>query len=537
MPTYLFPLLLVLGAPAAQPADVVVVCPPAYREATQPWVDRRTQQGHIVECLPNSGTAEEIRQQIRDFAKGGKLRFVLLIGDARLPDLKAPDFDLPSRNKSSVEVNQADLTPTFRLPTKINRYWGGDPEMASDNPYGDLDGDGVPELAVGRLTAHSPAELTAIFKKIFAYEDSRDFRAWRNKINFVAGEGGYGALTDGAIETFARKLITSGVPAAYELSMTSAVWKSPYCPFPVDFHNCCLDRMNEGCLFWVFMGHGAPTTLQWAQFPNGNAPILRRDDCKDLHCGSTPPIALLFCCYAGAFANEKDCLAESLLAAPGGPVAVFSGSNVTMPYGMGTMAWQAINEYFVNHRATLGELVLNAKRDTMSGYDSPLWALASAVTTAAAPASVNPKQERLEHLQLFNLFGDPTMLLRYPQEATIDLPKTATPGTTIDVSGQCRVSGKATLELVVPLDKIKNPAREKYEFNNRGKEQFEATYKAANNSRLASASCEVRDGHFHAELQVPENMPERCFIRVCVEGADDFALAAVPLVISPAGTP
>jgi hypothetical protein len=539
MHTYILPLLLALGASNGEPADVVVVCPPAYREAAQPWIDRRTKQGHVIECLSNSGTAEDIQRQIRDLAKNGKLRFVLLIGDARLPDLKTPDFDGPSTNKPSAEIkeiNQAELTPTFRLSTKINRYWGGDPEMASDNPYGDLDDDGIPDLAVGRLTAHSSEELTAIFKKIFAYEDSHDFSAWRNRINFVAGEGGYGALTDGAIETFARKIITKGIPAAYQLSMTSAVWKSPYCPFPTGFHDCCLDRMNEGCLFWVFMGHGAPTTLQWAQFPNGSTPILRRDDCKDLHCGS-PPIALLFCCYAGAFANDKDCLAESLLGAPGGPVAIFSGSNVTMPYGMGSMAWEAINGYFVNHRATLGELVLNAKRDTMSGYDSPLWALASAVVSSAAPASVNPKAERLEHLQLFNLFGDPTMPLRYPQEATIDLPKTATPGTTIEVSGTCRVSGKATVELVVPLDQIKNPTREKYQFNNRGKEQFDATYKAANNSRLTSASCEARDGHFYAQLELPENLPERCVVRVSVEGAEDYALAAVPLKISPAGTP
>ena len=81
MHNYLLPLLLALGAPAAEPADVVVVCPPAYREAAQPWIDRRTQQGHVIECLSNSGTAEEIQRQIRGLAKNGKLRFVLLIGD------------------------------------------------------------------------------------------------------------------------------------------------------------------------------------------------------------------------------------------------------------------------------------------------------------------------------------------------------------------------------------------------------------------------------------------------------------------------
>ncbi len=86
----------------------------------------------------------------------------------------------------------------------MDRYWGGDPEMATDNPYADLDGDGVPELAIGRLTAHTAEELTTMLKKIFAYEDSQDFGPWRTRINFIAGAGGYGAMTDTAIETFAQ---------------------------------------------------------------------------------------------------------------------------------------------------------------------------------------------------------------------------------------------------------------------------------------------------------------------------------------------
>src|SRR5262249_50272186 len=152
-------------------------------------------------------------------------------------------------------LDPARLTPTFYVPSKVTRYWGDPADIASDNPYADLDGDGIPELAIGRLTARTPAELQVMLNKILAYEDSRDFGPWRTRINFVAGEGGFGSVVDGLIETAAQRLITT-LPATYEPTMTSACWRSNFCPGPSDFHSCCLNRLNEGCLFWVFMGHG-----------------------------------------------------------------------------------------------------------------------------------------------------------------------------------------------------------------------------------------------------------------------------------------
>ena len=105
-------------------------------------------------------------------------------------------------------------------------------------------------------------------------------------------------------------------------------------------------------------------------FPDGNAPILWTDDCAHLHANSTPPIALCLCCYTGAFAEHADCLAEELLRSPGGPVAVYSGSSVTMPYGMAVMSRAAMHEYFVEQRPTLGRMaaVDEARHDCHSQF-------------------------------------------------------------------------------------------------------------------------------------------------------------------------
>ena len=49
----------------------------------------------------------------------------------------------------------------------------------------------MPDLAIGRLTVESPEELTAVVKKILAYEKEPDYHRWRSRINIVAGASGF----------------------------------------------------------------------------------------------------------------------------------------------------------------------------------------------------------------------------------------------------------------------------------------------------------------------------------------------------------
>src|SRR4029077_20101685 len=110
----LLPLLLSVGAEVAPP-DIVVVCPVEFREAMQPWVDRRTKQGHNFEFISNLGTSIEIQREIRTIAKQGKLQYVVLVGDA------------PKSHGDSAK--RALLTPTFRIPTRILNEMAGIDEL------------------------------------------------------------------------------------------------------------------------------------------------------------------------------------------------------------------------------------------------------------------------------------------------------------------------------------------------------------------------------------------------------------------------
>lgn len=506
--------------PAPEKPVIAVVCPEEFQPAMTPWRERREARNNRVEFVSNAGSADEVRARIREVCGGNLPRAIVLVGDA------------PGTNRAGGEKLPQE-TPTFRIPARVNVHWGGDADLASDNPYADFDNDLVPDVAIGRLPADSAGELGSMVKKILAYEDNRNFGPWRSRINIVAGEGGFGAVTDSIIESAARKFITWGVPPAYRTSMTYGSWRSPYCPDPHKFHDCCLERLNEGCLFWVYIGHGSPRQVHHAEFPDGNQPILRSSDCTGLACQQAPPIAMFLACHTGDLTAPTDCLAEDLVRSPGGPVAVISGSNVTMPYAMSFLGREAMRECFENHRESVGDLMLHTKRNIVGGYRSPFWSAANALTVTLSPESFRPKEERREHLQLFNLFGDPTMIVRAPKSIVINAPAKAEPGQTIKISGQSPIDGEAEIELVVRRDRFRvtPPERSRYRADPETRAAYDATYQSVNDPRLAMATVPVRNGRFTAKLTVPSDVSGSLHIRTFIAGNDDFALGASDLTV------
>jgi hypothetical protein len=512
--------LLTVASPA--PVDTVVVCPVAFREALTPWLEYRTYQGHRIGVVPSAGSAEEIRRAIVAQAAGGKLRFVLIAGDTASPRV----IDGIGRT-----------VPTFAVPAQVNVAWGSEPEIGTDNGYGDLDGNGVPELAVGRIPADSPAELRAVLDRTVAYETSHEFGPWRRRVSFVAGVGGFGAMADTAVELTSGALIRSAIPAAYGTTMTYASWRSIYCPSPLQFRTTTLARLNEGCFFWVYMGHARRGGLDPLPFDGFRRSILDRRDVTRLRCQTgRRPIVSLMACYAGAFDADEDCLAEVMLRHEGGPVAVLAASRVTMPYGMAVLGAGLLREVFQQRTATLGEAVLGAKRAMVDEAQLPgaPRSLLDLLAKTLSPGPVDLAAERIEHVRMFNLIGDPLLRLRYPQAVQINVPAFALGGTEIVASGTCPVDGQATVELIVPhgrQQRTKLPARRGGDRSRQALAAWQATYQRANDPRLSMASCRVEQGRFTTRLPVPSGTEGTCHVRVFVTGADDFALGSAPLKV------
>ena len=555
----------VLGVEAAGPAetppvvDTVVVCPTALRPALEPWLAHRRRQGHHLVVLSDGRNKHAVREALRAYAAAGGLRNVLLVGDAE------PHAERDPR----IAVRHV---PTHLAPARINVRWGSEPEIATDNWYADLNDDLLPELAVGRLSADDADELTVIVEKILEYERNPPRGDWRRRLNFVAGVGGFGGIIDGVLETATKKLLTDGVPPAYQTTMTYGSWRSPFCPDPRQFHQTTLLRLNEGALCWVYLGHGQRNVLDRVRVPGSTYRILERSDMHKLRRQQGAPIAVFLACYTAAYDGVEDCLAEELLRAPEGPVAVLGGSRVTMPYAMATLGDSLLHELFIQQRETLGEMVLQAKlrmasekaaseqaaseqtareqaaseqtASSTGGEQTADKGTASEQTVGpttgsnrrlldsiAAVVSPTPElllAERREHLLLFNLLGDPLLRIPHAEPLVVESATEVQAGETLTIRGQSPLAGQVTVELVCRRDRsrVKQAPRRRFDASHEALTEYAATYAAANDHCWVREQFRCETGSFEHRLQVPVTTEGPCHVRLFVEQGPRHALGA-----------
>ena len=496
-------------------ADTLVVCPPGLRKGLKTWLDYRRKQGHDIDFVNADGDSMAIRRRIRDAVKPKETKFILIVGDA----------NRPVDGKEKADKN---AVATHYIPAKVNIHWGKERDIASDNYYADLNDDQIPDLAIGRIPADSVEELETITQKIIAYEQNQDFGEWRRRISIVGCPGNFGAVIDSVIEQGSRRLTTEGIPAAYCTTATYGSWRSPYCPDPRKFRDTTVGRLNEGSLFWVYIGHGQNLHVDQVETPdNAKYPILRMEDVSDLKCESGNPIAIFLACYTGRFDGTVDCLSEEMLRSSGGPVAVYSSTRVTMPYAMTVMGGEMMKGYFVEKLPTIGELVLHAKRqmvlaDRSSGTAKSLDTLALTLNKL----SPDLKAERLEHVQMYHLFGDPLLRLSHPGEIVVDPITSVKAGDKLVIKGTSPLDGKCVVELVPPRDKLSftPPLRRDFTPGDDIFAEIQDTYEKANKPVLVSESLDVEKGAFSTELIVPDSMKGKGHVRIYVKGKKGYAL-------------
>ncbi len=515
-------LFSVVETPPRSP-DTVAVCPAEFRSALQPWIDFRTRQGHDVTIVSSTGSPEDVRDRIRAVARRADLKFIVLVGGAG------------SRQPLDPLV-RARSVPVHLETAKVNIRWGSEPQIASDGWYADLKGDGLPSAAIGRLTVESADELSHLVKKILHYETNQDAARWRARVNFVAGVGGFSPVVDAVLESTVRRMISSGVPAGYQTTLTYANWRSSYCPDPRLFRSTIADRLNEGCLFWVYMGHANPTRIDGLRTPLGSFPGFDRRDAGGLRCAAGSPIAIFLSCYSGAFDAQERCLGDELLRSDGGPVAVIGGSRVTMPYGMSVLGTEFMDECFERHSATIGEAMLRAKRRTVAVDDAVLSSrrlMLDTLARAVSPKGSDLAAERAEHLHLFNLLGDPLLRFSYPRQATVSTTSSTVAGLAVNVTGQAPLDGVCTLELLADEEAANSaaPPRQQFDGSAAALAAYQPAYLQANRRRLAAVETPVTDGHFSTRIDIPATAAGHCQLAVFVAGKSDCAVGATNLEV------
>ena len=496
--------------------DTLVVCPAAFQRTMLKWCDYRERQGHVIKMVAPPLGVKELKQTIRWFAKSGSLRHVLIVGD------------VGDRNHLNV--------PTDFVKARVNVLFGSDPEIATDNPYADLNSDGLPDLSIGRIPLDTVAEIDNYIERIIKYESPSRKQQWQRRINFIAGVGGFGSMIDGLIEQTTKTIITDLVPSEYETSMTYGSWCSPFCPDPRRFSEVAISRFNEGCLFWIYIGHGSRTALDRVRMPDRSHLILDNQTVQKLNCIEGSPIALFLACYTGAMDHPVDCLAETMLRQDGGPIAAICGSRVTMPYAMSLLSLEMVHEYFHGEVETLGELTLLSKQRMVKGSaNNPKYReMIEGLGQVFSPAPQLLDLERLEHAQLIQLIGDPLLRLKRPDRLELQVKHVPVIGNQIQVSGVSQEAGDLMIELAYPRDRFRERPRRRanYDPSNESLSEYQRTYEKTHDLVWVTKKISVGVGPFKATLPIPAEIRGDCIVRGMLQTADHFSIGSAPIEIS-----
>jgi hypothetical protein len=211
-------------------------------------------------------------------------------------------------------------------------------------------------------------------------------------------------------------VIQQTVPAGYDVRHTSAAYVNANAAEDADFGARVRSSLNGGGLAWIYIGHGLPTQLDHAPTSGGGRqPILSTRDVRRLDCGSHPPLAVFIACYTGAMDAPRPCLAEELLLAEHGPVAVVAATRVTMPYGNTVIGYEMLRACFQDQPSELGDVLRLAQQRALSPTaNDPTRATLDGMAQLLSPPPVDLVNERREHALMYHLVGDPLLRLKRP---------------------------------------------------------------------------------------------------------------------------
>lgn len=452
--------LLALVASAFGQADRtwIVVHPPGLADAARQWMDYRRQSGwdataiDVSEVAPADQDATAIalavqselrRRFTRDQQRVGAGRHefaVLLLGPVTDDDGRPviPMWYRPQQD-----------------PDLIGRE--GLADIATDLNYQFADDrDDLPDFPLGRIPARTTAEALAALDKVRRYETQAPGGPWRKRLTYLAGEGGFGAL-DALLERLFIRMVDQVVPYEFDVGMTYANPRSPYCAPPSRFSEVVLDRFSEGALLVNYVGHGHVNRLDQFSIDGEQYDVCNINSLRRLRdSGNRLPIALLVACWTGRIDLPADRrgLGEMMLFNPDGPVAVVAAGRITHPYANALVQKNFTQQLCVERRATVGATHLEAMRALAhpDQADRQLEALAQPIALAMKWATT-PADLRLMHIAMYGLLGDPATRIAYPMEPVADWSFDPVSGRATGVVAAA-VAGHATLTVETRRESI-----------------------------------------------------------------------------------
>lgn len=328
------------------PADLLVgsgqyliISHPAFLDHLGPLVAAKQAQGLTVKTVDvldlyaryTGGEPDPaaIRRYVAAAANRIGTRYVLLVG--------GDTYDTFDR----LGLGSISFIPTLYAQTDDLIHFA-----PADPLFGDTDQDGVPDLAVGRLPARTPEELTLLIDKILDFPSTPAaavFAADGSHIREFSTVGDQlTALTPRGWSRTTAYIDDLGISAARQT---------------------LLSAFSSGAALVSFVGHSGPTV--WS-FQN----LFGSSDVNGLNNSGAPALVVQWGCWnTYHVAPQYDTLAHRfLLAGPQGAAAVL-GSATLSKSTSDQILGPRVQRYLFNRGMTIGDAVIAAKRDVAGQGD------------------------------------------------------------------------------------------------------------------------------------------------------------------------
>lgn len=353
-----------------QRVDYLVLAPPELREAAQRLADYRQRLGLETLVVDLDQVMDEFNagisdpRAIRDFLTyaysrwNQPPRYVVLAGEGTL------DY----RNLLGYGDN---VLPPLMVQTPSGLF-------PSDNRLADGDGDGLPEMAIGRIPVLTAAELDAYVDKIAAYEAADP--AWAGNVLLLADAPSEGTDFGADSRRLAEQLPSLYTAEQVDLTTTPLA----------DARTLLFDALGRGTSLVSYLGHGGLDRLS-------GGGLLTSADVPSLANADRLPVLTAMTCTVNRFAVPGvPSLGELMVKKPnGGAAAVLGPSGLALhpeSWRLGAGLYRRTPELA---EARLGDLILAAYREHRNlGGDPAL-------------------------LDIYNLLGDPALRVPLPPAAPL----------------------------------------------------------------------------------------------------------------------
>lgn len=326
-------------------ADFVIISHARFIDALAPLVAQRKAQGidtlvvDVEDVFDEYGYGSKSPDAIRDFLRSTLTRWrtapshVMLVGDASLDP------------RNYIGYGDLDLVPTRYLPTVYMK-------VASDDWLADFDGDGLPNMYLGRLSVRTEADAQALVDKIVSYTPPTTKRV----LVVVDQDDPTFSFADAAVG------VRHAIPSALAVENFDIGW-------PADRAGL-FSALNRNPSIVNYIGHGS--IEGWS-----NTSILMSEDAPLLAGSGSTPFYVMMTCLNAMFGDIfSTSLAETLLRVPnGGAVAVWASTGMSDPPPQSAVNRELYRVLAANPSITIGELVARAKAGTDDHDVRTTWVL------------------------------------------------------------------------------------------------------------------------------------------------------------------